>query len=280
MKTISSVSEFRKFRKQLKGSVGFVPTMGALHGGHLSLVKKSISVCNYTIVSIFLNPAQFSIDEDLSSYPRTIEKDLMLLKGMKVDAVFVPSSKKIYLENHSTFIYENSLTKHLEGSSRPHFFQGVTTIVAKLFNIVQPSHSFFGEKDAQQLIVVKKMVKDLNYAIEIVSCPTIRDKNGLAMSSRNQYLSKTSRLSASIIYLGLSEAIALLDAGEKNPSLIKKKIEKTISRESSLNIDYIMVSDKDTLEEITNSSWRNILISLAVYIEGVRLIDNVSYVSK
>jgi len=280
MKTISSVSEFRKFRMQLKGSVGFVPTMGALHGGHLSLVEKSISVCNYTVVSIFVNPTQFSIDEDLNSYPRTIERDLILLKDLKVDVVFVPSSKKLYLENHSTFIYENSLTKHLEGSSRPHFFRGVTTIVAKLFNIVQPSHSFFGEKDAQQLIVVKKMVKDLNYAIKVISCPTIRDENGLAMSSRNQYLSKASRLSASTIYLSLSKGIVLLDSGEKNPSVIKKKIKETLSKESSLNIDYITVSDKDTLEEITNSSWRNILISLAVYIEGVRLIDNVSYVSK
>ena len=272
----SCTQEFTKFRNTLNGTVGFIPTMGALHDGHVSLIKKSLNTCDHTIVSIFVNPIQFAINEDLHSYPRPIEKDLKLLKNLNITAVFIPSHKDMYQKNHSTFIEENDLTKNLEGTSRPHFFKGVLTIVTKLFNMTRPTHSFFGEKDAQQLCVIKKLVVDLNFPINIIACPTVRDENGLALSSRNQYLEDETRKRASIIYLALMKAKHLVESGEKNPHQIKKTINSLISTEPLATIDYISIADSNSLEEIKKYINTNVLISLAIYIRDIRLIDNIS----
>jgi pantoate--beta-alanine ligase len=277
MRTISSLSKIKKFRDFLSGTIGFVPTMGAIHAGHLSLIKKSKQMCKHTVVSIFINPTQFSPNEDLSSYPKSVENDLKLLNELHVDAVFLPNDDIIYPKQYSTFINENILSKVLEGKRRPQFFQGVVTIVAKLFNIINPTHSFFGEKDAQQLRIITKMVKDLNFHIKIIPCPIIREKNGLAMSSRNEYLSLQSKIAASIIYSGLKQGVALLKNGERNANTVRERISKTILTEPLAKIDYVSISDNESLQEIEETIQGKVLISAAVYINSIRLIDNISY---
>ena len=279
MKVISSLSEFKEIRNNLSGTIGFIPTMGALHGGHLSLVDKSNQNCDHTIVSIFINPTQFSKDEDLNSYPKTLERDLDFLKKNHVDVVFLPTNDTLYPKGYSTFINENIISRGLEAESRPTFFRGVTTIVAKLFNIVNPTHSFFGEKDAQQLRVINKMVADLNFPIEVVACPIVREENGLAMSSRNEYLSVESKKSAAIIYNALTYAIFLLNNGERNSDVIRREITKKIDRLPAAKIDYISLSESTSLTEIKGEIDGSILISMAVFFDGVRLIDNISYLS-
>jgi len=279
MRTISSLSEFKNFRNNLSGTIGFIPTMGALHGGHLSLINKSNQNCNHTIVSIFINPAQFSQREGLSIYPKTLDEDLKLLKNFHVDAVFLPTNDIMYPNGYSTFVNEDIVSKGLEGESRPTFFRGVATIVVKLFNIINPTHSFFGEKDAQQLRVIKKVVADLNFQIEIVPCSIIREKNGLAMSSRNKYLSVESSESAAIIYNALTHGISLLNNGERNSNIIRQEITKKIQSEPLAKIDYISISNNASLEEVKGEVNCSVLISVAIYFDGVRLIDNISYLS-
>ncbi len=279
MRTISSISEFKEFRNTLSGTIGFVPTMGALHNGHLSLINNSNQTCDYTIVSIFVNPAQFSKNEDLSTYPKPLDKDLALLNKFKIDAILLPSNDVMYPKGFSTFVNENIVSIGLEGKSRPSFFKGVTTIVAKLFNIVNPTHTFFGEKDAQQLRIIQKMVEDLNFSIQIVPCQIVREENGLAMSSRNEYLSIKSRQSASIIYDGLKHGLSLLKNGERNPNIIREEITKFIQLEPNARVDYISVSDNLALEEIYGEITGDVLISTAVYFDDIRLIDNITYSS-
>jgi len=277
MRTISSISEFREFRNKLSGTIGFVPTMGALHEGHLSLVKKSNKTCDYTIVSIFVNHLQFAEDEDLKSYPRTLKNDLHELEVLSVEVVFLPTKDLMYPVEYSTYINEGVLSTGLEGKSRPAFFRGVATIVAKLFNIVNPTHTFFGEKDAQQLRVIQKMVHDLNFSIDVVSCPIIREKNGLAMSSRNKHLSSNTRERASIIYSGLKHGKLLLDNGERNANIIRSAIAKFIQQESLAKIDYVSISNNHSLKEIVEDIEGCILISTAVYFGNIRLIDNITF---
>ena len=277
MKTISTIQEFRKWRKGITGSIGFVPTMGALHAGHLSLVEESIATCQNTIVSIYLNPAQFAPSEDLNRYPKTIDTDIKKLSYFQVDCVFLPNDSEMYPKEFSTQIQENILSRVLEGNSRPGFFTGVTTIVAKLFNIIEPTHVFFGEKDAQQLRIVGKIVSDLNYPIEVISCPIIREKNGLAMSSRNEYLNNAERIIAAIIQQALQEGKKLIISGERNSKIIRNKIIHTISSEKLLRIDYVSVADSKTLIEISDKIEGDILVSVAVYLGEIRLIDNFSY---
>ena len=279
MRTISSISEFKEFRNTLSGTIGFVPTMGALHNGHLSLINNSNQTCDYTIVSIFVNPAQFSKNEDLNTYPKPLDKDLVLLNKFKIDAILLPSNDVMYPKGFSTFVNENIVSMGLEGKSRPSFFKGVTTIVAKLFNIVNPTHTFFGEKDAQQLRIIQKMVKDLNFSIQIVPCQIIREENGLAMSSRNEYLSTKSRQSASIIYDSLKHGLSLLENGERNPNIIREEISKIIQIEPNAKVDYISVSDNLSLEEINGEITGEVLVSTAVYFDDIRLIDNITYSS-
>jgi len=277
LKTISTIQEFRKWRKGITGSIGFVPTMGALHAGHLSLVEESIATCQNTIVSIYLNPAQFAPGEDLNRYPKTIGTDIKKLSYFQVDCVFLPNDSEMYPKEFSTQIQENILSRVLEGNSRPFFFTGVTTIVAKLFNIIEPTHVFFGEKDAQQLRIVEKIISDLNYPIEVISCPIIREKNGLAMSSRNEYLNNAERIIAAIIQQALQEGKNLIISGERNSKIIRDKIIHTISSEKLLRIDYVSVADSKTLIEISDKIEGDILVSVAVYLGEIRLIDNFSY---
>ena len=277
LKTIPTIQEFRKWRKGITGSIGFIPTMGALHDGHLSLVEESIGTCQNTIVSIYLNPAQFAPGEDLSRYPKTIDTDIKKLSYFQIDCVFLPNDSEMYPKEFSTQIQENILSRVLEGNSRPGFFTGVTTIVAKLFNIIEPTHVFFGEKDAQQLRIVEKLVTDLNYPIQIISCPIIREENGLAMSSRNEYFNNGERIIAATIQQALKEGKNLIISGERSSKIIRKKIIHRISSEKLLTIDYVSVADSKTLIEISDKIKEDVLVSVAVYLGEIRLIDNFSY---
>ena len=275
MKTFHLVSDCIDWRKNIVQTVGFVPTMGALHAGHISLIKASKKNCKKTLVSIYINPAQFSPEEDFSSYPKTIKEDLKILKSLNVDAVFLPSDNEIYPENKpDNFKYKNSLFKKLEGKSRPHFFYGVTKVVSKLFNIINPTHTFFGEKDAQQSRIINRMIKDLNYNIRFISCPTVRNENGLALSSRNNHLSLNDKKQASIIYGGLKLVEASIKEGNTNVDQLKKVFASMINKNHSIQIDYISIACNETLEELTIWS-KNSLISVAIFYKDVRLIDNI-----
>ena len=275
MKTFHLVSDCIAWRKNIVNTVGFVPTMGALHAGHVSLIKSSKKNCNKTLVSIYINPSQFSQEEDLGSYPKTIKEDLKILKGLNVDAVFLPSDNEIYPEDKpDNFTYENSLFKKLEGKSRPHFFYGVTKVVSRLFNIISPTHTFFGEKDAQQSRIINQMIKDLNYNIHFISCPTVRSENGLALSSRNNYLSHSEQKQASVVYRGLKLVEENIKKGNVNVNQLKKVFTSMINKNQNIQIDYISIACNETLEELTIWS-KNSLISVAIFYKNVRLIDNI-----
>ena len=277
MKILYSIEEFTKWRKPLSGSVGFVPTMGALHLGHLSLVKIAKKTCDYTVVSIFINPKQFSENEDLDSYPTMINKDIEHLKNEKIDVVFIPSQEEIYHKKDSEYFYTTPLSKKLEGLSRPHFFKGVTMVVAKLFNIVNPTHAVFGEKDAQQLIIIKNMISQNKSPINLISGKTIRNKHGLAYSSRNSYLSIKEQKEASKIYQSLMLTKKRLDQGEKNSQTLKNEFIQSIGSVASLKLDYISIADIETLDEVNKIKKKKILVSTAVFFKKVRLIDNFIY---
>ena len=275
MLVLHTIKDCKTWRNKQTGSVGFVPTMGALHEGHLSLIRQSQKYCSKTIVSIYINPSQFSANEDLDSYPKTIENDFNHLKGLHVDAVFLPTDHEMYPDNeNNSFNYENDLFKKLEGKSRPHFFYGVTKIVSKLFDIINPSHTFFGEKDAQQSRIIKKMISDLNYDINFFTCPTKRNKEGLALSSRNNYLNADDQKKASILYKSLMMVKGLIEDGEKNTSKLKKVFTASINNCSGFTVDYISIACNDSLNEL--DVWKeNSLISAAVFLKKIRLIDNI-----
>lgn len=258
-------------KKDLK--VAFVPTMGALHFGHLSLVRRANQIAHKTIVSIFVNPLQFGPNEDYDRYPRDLTRDAGLLKELNVDYIFVPEVSNIYEEGFSTEVINDKLGSILCGKTRPTHFKGVLTIVAKLFNIVQPDFAIFGQKDYQQLVLIKRMVKDLNFPIEIISCPIVRESDGLAMSSRNSYLSPEERKAAPILYKSIQYAEDKVKKGEKNLDLIKKEIKKMISREPLAKIDYVETVDPVSLESLSKLEKEAVLL-LAVYIGKTRLIDN------
>ena len=279
MKIISSLSEFLFWRSSIASdtSIGFVPTMGALHDGHIALVKRSLKEADLTVVSIFVNPKQFGENEDFNSYPRTFKKDCDLLRSINVDVLFAPHYDDIYSDNIKSFAFEDSFSRQLEGKSRPDFFPGVINVVSRLFNIVKPSFSFFGKKDAQQLILISKMVAVGGFPIKIVPVETIREPSGLAMSSRNIYLSKAQKISASNIYKSLSLAKNLLNSGKKESKIIKNKIEKYLLADSTISIDYVSIVCLDKLKEVSGIVSGPALISIAVYIGGVRLIDNIFY---
>ena len=279
MKIISSLSEFLAWRASIasSASIGFVPTMGALHDGHLALIKHSLNEADITVVSIFVNPKQFGKNEDFNSYPRTINKDCDLLRPTGVDVLFVPQYEDIYSDDIKNFTFETFFSNQLEGKSRPDFFPGVINVVSRLFNIVNPSLSFFGKKDAQQLILISKMVDIGSFPVRIVPVETVREPSGLAMSSRNIYLSKTQKTSASKIYKSLLLAKELLGRGEKESKTIKNEIKKNLLADSTISIDYVSIVCLDKLREVSGSVNTPALISIAVYIGGVRLIDNVFY---
>jgi pantoate--beta-alanine ligase len=255
--------------------IGFVPTMGFLHDGHLTLVRQSIKNCDVTVVSIFVNPTQFSPTEDLSSYPRNLEKDFSLLANEGVDYVFVPDASEIYPEKFQTYVEVSEITKKHEGEFRPTHFKGVTTVVAILFNIVQPDKAFFGQKDAQQSVVIKKMVRDLNYDIEIIVVPTVREAGGLAMSSRNTYLDIKQKQKALIIYNSLNQAKELIAAGERDSRVLIKNINNNFLLETSVHLNYIRIVDaEDFTEPVTLEKGKSYFILIACKIGTTRLIDN------
>ena len=271
-----SIEECISWRINQKTTVGFVPTMGALHDGHLSLVDLSQNKCAKTIVSIFINPTQFAANEDLDSYPKTIDKDLRLLKEKNVDAVFMPTAEQMYNQESDNYFFESELSYKLEGKSRPHFFKGVTTIVHKLFNIVNPTHTVFGQKDAQQLLIIEQMIHKKHPSVHLIKGSIIRNSKGLALSSRNNYLSKKDRLTASNIYKSLMNIKNALSNGNKKTASLKKIFSDYINDFSGFSIDYISIADTQTLEEIPMVD-RRVLISTAVVLDKVRLIDNFIY---
>ncbi len=272
-KLINSIEEMSTVCRQLKGKIGFVPTMGFLHAGHLSLVSEAKRKTDIVIVSIYVNPTQFSANEDLSSYPRNIERDIELLTNLDVDYIFFPTDEQMYPDGYKTWLNVDKITQVLCGRSRPTHFRGVITIVAKLMNIIDPDLMFMGEKDFQQLVVLKQMIKDLNFRTKIVGCPIIREKDGLALSSRNKYLSYAGRKKALCLNKSLLLAQKLFNRGIISSNKIISQMTDLIE-ENECIIDYIEVFDQNTLEHIPKliSGSR---IALAVIVENTRLIDNI-----
>lgn len=264
----------RKLRRENK-TIGFVPTMGALHEGHLSLVKEARQMCDIVIVSIFVNPTQFNDKSDLNKYPRDLAGDAAMLAEYQVDYVFAPDEREIYGENFSTYVYVEGLTETLEGASRPGHFRGVATVVTILFNTIRPDFSFFGQKDAQQVAVIKRLTKDLGFDTEIVVHPIVREETGLAMSSRNTRLSAEERLKASIIYKGLREAKIAFRNGERNASNLAEIVRQMVEREPLALLDYVAVVDNETLEPVEKIDDIEVLIAVAVSFGKIRLIDNI-----
>jgi len=274
MHVIKTIDDIKRIRKQLAEPVGFVPTMGYLHEGHISLVKRARNENKSVIASIFVNPTQFGQGEDLESYPRDLQRDLALLEKENTDVVFIPEPATMYPRSFNTWVQVDDITQRLEGTSRPTHFRGVTTVVAKLFNIVEPSRAYFGQKDAQQATVIRKMVDDLNMNLEIVVAPTVREPDGLAMSSRNKYLGTEERKSATVLSRSLNLAQQLYSQGERDTSLIRNKMIELIKSEPRAEMDYVSIASLDTLEELDTIE-AGALVSLAVKIGKPRLIDNV-----
>jgi len=278
LQIFKSISDFTLWRNSIESqNIGFVPTMGALHLGHFSLIKTSIKSSTITIVSIFVNKLQFGPNEDFNNYPRTLKKDLDALKEMKVDAVFLPSHEELYDKSYSFTVSENNLSTKLEGAARPNFFNGVCTVVLKLFNIIRPTQSFFGQKDIQQLMIVKKLALDLNLNVKIVGCKTIRNSHGLAMSSRNQYLTNEEKLLAANIYLTLQKTKQLILNGEKYSDVVKF-FTNSIKKIGLMKVDYISIARLDTFDELgdnDNLNEKNIVVSCAIFLNKIRLIDNI-----
>ena len=261
-------------RRELAEPVGFVPTMGYFHEGHLSLVRHARAENSTVVVSIFVNPTQFGPQEDFGSYPRDPQRDLAMLEEEKTDVVFMPSVAEMYPPQFNSWVEVGKVTERLEGASRPGHFKGVTTVVAKLFNIVQPTRAYFGQKDAQQAIVIKQMVADLNMNLEVVTLPTVREPDGLAMSSRNTYLNPQERQAAVVLYQALNLAQQLWAQGGKNAQTIRQQMTALIQQEPLADIDYVSIANTETLNELDKVNLPA-LVSLAVKIGKTRLIDNV-----
>ena len=284
MQVISSIEEFCKAKAALPGSWGFVPTMGYLHEGHLSLVKHARAENDHVAVSIFVNPTQFGPNEDLAAYPRDLDRDLSLLEPLGVDLVFNPRPEVMYPTNFQTYVAVEEVTRHLEGASRPGHFRGVATVVAKLFNIVGAERAYFGQKDAQQTIVIKRMAKDLNMPIEIIVCPTMREADGLAMSSRNTYLDAKQRRAAPVLYRALCAAKDAFDRDERDGDRLRAIMRDVIEAEPLAKLDYVSAADAITLQELgprpnppppqTATVGEEVLLSMAVRVGKPRLIDN------
>ena len=258
----------------MSGVFGLVPTMGALHDGHASLVRRARLECDHVGVSIFVNPAQFGSGEDLTGYPRKLEKDLALLESLGVDAVWIPPPEMVYPTGYQTWITVEDVSKPLEGTDRPGHFRGVATIVAKLFNVFTPDRAYFGQKDAQQVAVIRRMTADLDFAVDIIVSPIVREVDGLAMSSRNAYLSADERKAAPVLYRALSVAKTKFEDGEKNAGILKTAVLETLSMEPFANVQYVSVADPGTIDELQDIC-DGALLSVAVTIGKARLIDNI-----
>ena len=253
--------------------IGLVPTMGALHDGHISLIEAAAQNCDYVVVTIFVNPTQFGPTEDLDQYPRDLAGDLEKCKNAHADLVFAPSVEEMYPAKNSTWVDVDQLTNNLCGANRPGHFRGVTTVCTKLFNIVCPDIAFFGQKDAQQVAVIKQMVKDLNMPLEIQPCPIIREPDGLAMSSRNQYLSDQHRKEALLLSKSLNKCLDFIKSGERNCDILANTIKSVLSRSESVEIEYISLVDMDSLQDIAQIT-DSCLIAIAARLGNTRLIDN------
>jgi len=274
MQVVRTIAEVRAIRRALPGTWGFVPTMGYLHEGHLSLVRRARAENDHVAVSIFVNPTQFGPHEDYSRYPRDLERDLRLLEPLGVDLVFAPSVEEMYPPGFQTWVIVEEVSRPLEGAARPGHFRGVATVVTKLFNIVQPDRAYFGQKDAQQAVVIRRMVQDLNIPVEIVVCPTVREPDGLAMSSRNTYLNPEERRAATVLFRALQAAKARYEQGERDAERLREAMREVIQAEPLARLDYVSVADPETLQELDRVEDRA-LLSLAVYIGKTRLIDNI-----
>jgi pantoate--beta-alanine ligase len=275
MLVTNTLPELRKIRASMGGTFGFVPTMGALHDGHASLIRQATGECDHVGVSIFINPMQFGSGEDLGKYPRTIEDDLALLERLGVALVFTPATDRMYPAGYQTWITVENVTAPLEGAWRPGHFRGVVTVVAKLFNAFEPDRAYFGQKDAQQTVVIRRMVKDLNFPVDIVVCPTVREPDGLALSSRNAYLGPEERKAATVLYRALVSAKNSYEKGEKDGTVLRSVMQSVIESEPLAVAEYISAADPETLLELQQIvPEKGALLSMAVRIGKTRLIDN------
>lgn len=268
----------RRWRQSVSGSVGFVPTMGSLHEGHLALVRRSCDENLQTVASIFVNPMQFAPGEDFERYPRDEVRDLAQLREARVDAVYLPSAAEMYPPDYQTYVDVQFITQLLEGASRPGHFRGVTTVVLKLLNTVSPDRAYFGRKDAQQLRVIQRMVSDLNLSSEIVPCDIVREPDGLALSSRNVYLTPEERAAAPVLHQALLEAQERFDAGERDADRLRFFVSQRISAEPTSTIEYVSVAHEPTLQEVNRIIDRPALLSLVVRFGQTRLLDNIELV--
>lgn len=273
MQVVTSLSELRQARAALPGPLGFVPTMGYLHEGHLSLVRAARAGCASVAASIFVNPTQFGPTEDLDKYPRDLERDLRLLEAAGVDLVWTPTRDEMYPANFQTWVTVDAITTRLEGEIRPGHFRGVTTVVAKLFNGVQPQRAYFGQKDAQQALVIRRMVQDLAFPVEIIVCPIVREPDGLAMSSRNVYLNPAERQAARVLSRALNAAREAYLAGERDAEQLRRIALASFAAEPLARVQYVSLADAQTLQELEQVSGPA-LLSTAAYIGKTRLIDN------
>ncbi|MBK7318487.1 pantoate--beta-alanine ligase [Candidatus Villigracilis affinis] len=270
---VIGLDELRAARLSLKGTVGLVPTMGYLHEGHLSLIRRAKAECDHVAVSIFVNPTQFGANEDLSKYPRDLERDLSLIEPLGVDLVWNPTPEIMYPTGYQTWVEVEAMTRPLEGAMRPTHFKGVTTVVAKLFNAIQPHKAYFGQKDAQQVAVIRQMVWDLNFPLEVVVCPTMREADGLAMSSRNKYLEGEDRKAAVVLFQALNAAKEAYQGGERDAEMLRSRMKNVLEAEPRAQIQYVSCADYNTLEELEMIKGKA-LLSMAVLIGKTRLIDN------
>ena len=271
---VSTHEDLRDARSRLSAPVGFVPTMGYLHEGHLSLVRAARANCASVVASIFVNPTQFGPNEDLTNYPRNLERDLDMLEKEGIELVWTPTSEIMYPSGFQTWVTVEEVARPLEGSMRPGHFRGVATVVAKLFNSVQPDKAYFGQKDAQQVAVIRQMVHDLNFNLEVVVCPTVREPDGLAMSSRNMYLKPNQRMAATVLYRALSIAEAAFKSGERDPEGLRQIMTEVIQSEPLALLQYVSCAHPDTLHELKDPITGQALLSMAVWIGKTRLIDN------
>ena len=273
MIVVSSLDELWRARRELAEPLGLVPTMGYLHEGHLSLVRRARQECASVAASIFVNPTQFGPGEDLEAYPRDLERDLRLLEKEGTDLVWTPTEAEMYPPGFQTWVTVEKVTQRLEGEHRPHHFRGVATVVAKLFNAVQPQRAYFGQKDAQQALVIRRMVRDLSYPVQVVVCPIVREPDGLAMSSRNTYLNPEQRQAATVLYRALQAARRAFEAGERDAEALRQEMLRVLGGEPLARTQYVSVADPKTLAELQGPVERA-LLSMAVFVGSTRLIDN------
>ena len=277
MQIINSIHEMQTLAEDLRSKgqiVGLVPTMGALHEGHLSLIRLAEEQSDTVVVSIFVNPTQFGPSEDFAKYPRDLDRDVSLCEQAGADIVFAPSAEEIYPKGYSTYITEESVSKPLEGVTRPTHFRGVTTVVAKLFNIVRPDLAVFGQKDAQQVAVIRKMVQDLHFTVNVVTAPTIRELEGLALSSRNRYLTSGQRQEALAIYDALEKARSMVEQGERRADRLIAEATHILSQRRRVRVIYVAIVDRNTMEALREVTPGQALIAIAAWVDEVRLIDN------